>query len=49
MQLPFCLTINKIIKEPREIEIFGSLAQKTPDGFRNYPLLAIINFWHAFN
>jgi len=40
LPLPFCLTINKVIKEPRDIEIFGALAQQTPDGYRNYPLLA---------
>ena len=49
LPLPFCLTINKLIKEPREIEILGALAQKTADGYRNYPLLAIINFWHNFS
>jgi hypothetical protein len=49
LPLPFCLTINKVIKEPRNIEIFGALAQKTESGFRNYPLLAIMNFWHSFN
>jgi len=49
LPLPFCLTINKVIKEPSDIEIFGALAQKTESGFRNYPLLAIINFWHNFN
>jgi hypothetical protein len=49
LPLPFCLTINKIIKEPKDIEIYGSLAQRTPVGYRNYPLLAIINFWHSFN
>ena len=49
LPLPFCLTINKVIKEPRNIEIFGALAQKIPSGYRNYPLLAIVNFWHSFN
>jgi hypothetical protein len=49
LPLPFCLAINKVIKEPRDIEIFGALAQKTESGFRNYPLLAILNFWHSFN
>jgi hypothetical protein len=49
LPLPFCLTINKIIKEPKEIEIYGALAQRTNGGYRNYPLLAIINFWHNFN
>jgi len=49
LPLPFCLTINKVIKEPRTIEILGSLAQRTCDGYRNYPLLAILNFWHNFN
>lgn len=44
LPLPFCLTLNKVVKEPRNIEVLGALAQKTKDGFRNYPLLAIINF-----
>ena len=48
LPLPFCLTINKVIKEPRNIEIYSALAQRTSDGYRNYPLLAIINFWHNF-
>jgi len=48
LPLPFCLTINRVIKEPRDIEVYGALAQKTSDGFRNYPLLAIVNFWHNF-
>jgi hypothetical protein len=49
LPLPFCLTINKVIKEPRDLEIFGALAQKTESGYRNYPMLAIVNFWHSFN
>jgi len=48
LPLPFCLTINKVIKSPRDIEIFGALAQGTNSGYRNYPLLAIVNFWHNF-
>jgi len=49
LPLPFCLTINRVIKEPKDIEIYGALAQRTLDGYRNYPLLAIVNFWHSFN
>jgi len=48
LPLPFCLTINRVIKEPKEIEIFSSLAQPTLTGYRNYPLLALVNFWHSF-
>ena len=58
LPLPFCLTINRIIKEPKDIEIYGSLAQRTGSppvegagggyGYRNYPLLAIVNFWHNY-
>ena len=46
LPLPFCLTINKVIKEPREIELYGALAQKTNAGYRNYPMLAIINYYY---
>ena len=48
LPLPFCLTINKIIKEPREVELLCALAQKISTGYRNYSLLAIVNFWHNF-
>jgi hypothetical protein len=46
LPLPYCFSINRVIKEPKSIEVLGSLAQVTPEGYRNYPMLAIINFWH---
>jgi hypothetical protein len=53
LPVPYCLQINKIVKNPRDIEIIASFSQRyqCEDGikFRNYPILAIINFWHNNN
>lgn len=48
--LPYCMQINKVVKNPRDIQISAALAQAYKEEgkwrFRNYPLLAILNFWH---
>ena len=51
LPMPYCLQINKLVQNPRDIEVIAVFAQqfKNKDGivqYRNYPILAIINFWH---
>jgi hypothetical protein len=49
LPLPYCLQINKVVKEPKDIEITASFVQAYRQGgewrYRNYPILAIVNFW----
>jgi hypothetical protein len=49
LPIPFCLSINKVIKNPKSIDIIAALAQRTPAGYRNYPVLAVVSFWHNEN
>ncbi|MDR0927214.1 MAG: hypothetical protein LBO69_05550 [Ignavibacteria bacterium] len=49
--LPFCVPVNKIIKDTKDIDIYASYAQAFKDEvglwkYRNYALQAIITFWH---
>jgi len=50
LPVPFCLSINKVVKNPTDIKILAAFAQKfivdSQTKYRNYPLLAIVNFWH---
>jgi hypothetical protein len=48
LPMPYCLNINKVISTQTEknIDVRAALCQRSPDGFRNYPVLAILNFWH---
>jgi hypothetical protein len=52
LPMPYCLAINKLVKHPLNIEMLAAFAQKFKDGnsvkFRNYPILAIVNFWHRY-
>jgi hypothetical protein len=51
LPLPYCLQINKVIKDPNKIEIFAAYSQAFQAGgsykFRNYPIMAIVSFWHS--
>jgi hypothetical protein len=48
--LPFCVPVNKVIKNTTSIEITASYAQGFKLGknwkFKNYALMAIVSFWH---
>jgi len=51
LPMPCCLQINKVIKFPKDIRVVAAFAQRFKDAtgatkFRNYPLQAIISFWH---
>ena len=50
LPMPYCLHINKLVKDPRNIEMLAAFAQQFKDGntikYRNYPILAIVYFWH---
>ena len=48
--LPYCMSINKVIKEPKTIAIYSSFAKQLISGgvisYQNYPLQAIMRLYH---
>ena len=48
--LPYCLSLNRVIKDPQDVKIFASLARMIKeDGqmkYNNYPLQAIMRIYH---